>query len=309
MYDKIWQQAIIPLVTVNFGGDILTVNDTFVELVGYSAEELVGHNFEKVMDNGTRFFFNSMLYPRLRMEKVIQEIYISLRTNKLELKYVMFNAQIMEPEHEIMCFIVPVAQRMEYMKEIRSINKALEETLKEKTRLHEELIILNQNLKNYAEKDWLTKLYNRRVFLMKVEQIYEEYRQDSRLFSICILDVDKFKQVNDRYGHHVGDEVLIGLANEMQDFFDPSCILARFGGEEFIILLPDQDKYAAYEKANLFRERVKNQTWQGVSITISLGINMVSYPSEISDIIIGADRSLYKAKENGRNQVVFVDDL
>lgn len=309
MYDKIWQQAIIPLVTVNFGGDILTVNDTFVELVGYSAEELVGHNFEKVMDNGTRFFFNSMLYPRLRMEKVIQEIYISLRTNKLELKYVMFNAQIMEPEHEIMCFIVPVAQRMEYMKEIRSINKALEETLKEKTQLHEELIILNQNLKNYAEKDWLTKLYNRRVFLMKVEQIYEKYRQDGRIFSICLLDVDKFKQVNDRYGHHVGDEVLIGLANEMQDFFDPSCILARFGGEEFIILLPDQDKYAAYEKADLFRKRVENQTWQGVSITISLGINMVSYPSEISDIIIGADRSLYKAKKNGRNQVVLVDDL
>ena len=309
MYDKIWQQAIIPLVTLDFGGDILAVNDTFVELVGYSAGELVGHNFEKVMDNGARFFFNSMLYPRLRMEKEIQEIYISIRTSKQEVKYVMFNAQIMEPEHAIICFIVPVAQRMEYMKEIRSINKALEETLKEKTRLHEELIELNQDLKFYAEKDWLTKLYNRRVFLMKVEQTYEEYIQDNRMFSICILDVDNFKQVNDHYGHHVGDEVLIGLAHEMQEFFDSSCTLARFGGEEFILLLPNQDKYAAYKKADLFRERVKKQQWHGVSITISMGVNMVSYPSEISDIIVGADRSLYKAKKNGRDQVVLVDDL
>ena len=309
MYDKIWQQAIIPLVTLDFGGDILAVNDTFVELVGYSAGELVGHNFEKVMDNGARFFFNSMLYPRLRMEKEIQEIYISIRTSTQEVRYVMFNAQIMENEHTVICFIVPVAQRMEYMKEIRSINKSLEETLKEKTRLHEELIVLNQSLKDYAEKDWLTKLYNRRVFLMKVEQIYEEYRQDGRVFSICILDVDNFKQVNDQYGHHVGDEVLIGLANEMQAFFDSSCMLARFGGEEFIILLPDQDKYAAYKKADLLRKRVKSQIWQGVSITISLGINMVSYPSDISDIIVGADRSLYKAKNNGRDQVVLVDDL
>lgn len=309
MYDKIWQQAIIPLVTLNFGGDILAVNDTFVKLVGYSAEELVGQHFEMVMDNGARFFFNSMLYPKLRMEKEIQEIYISIRTSTQEVRYVMFNAQIIEPEHTVICFIVPVAQRMEYMKEIRSINKALEETLKEKTRLHEELIISNQTLKHYAEKDWLTKLYNRRVFLMKIEKIYEEYQQVGRVFSICILDVDNFKQVNDQYGHHVGDEVLIGLANEMRGFFDSSCTLARFGGEEFIILLPDQDKTAAYKKADLFRERVKSQRWQGVSITISLGVNMVSYPSEISDIIVGADRSLYKAKRNGRDQVVLVDDL
>lgn len=152
----------------------------------------------------------------------------------------IFNAQVIEPEHIIHCFVVPMSQRMEYVKEIRAINKVLKETVEEKTRLHEELVIVNRELKFYAERDFLTKLYNRRIFMKKAEQTYEKFQQSNRLFSFCILDVDFFKQVNDQYGHHMGDEVLMGLAEEMRNYFDSSCTLARFGGEEFIILLPDK---------------------------------------------------------------------
>lgn len=308
MDDKRWQQAIIPLMTMDFEGNIRTVNDSFLEMVDYSVEELIGEHFEKLMDNGTKFFFNSMLYPNLRIKKQIHEMYICLRTSTHEVKHVMFNAQVIEPEHFIHCFIIPVPQRMEHMKEIRTINKALEETLKEKTRLHEELLTLTEELKRFAERDWLTTLYNRRVFMLELERTYETFQQDERVFSICVLDVDHFKQVNDQNGHHVGDDVLIGLAQEMEQFFDASCTLARFGGEEFIILLPDVNQHEAYEAVENFRKRVKQQVWQGINITISAGISMVSYPSEISELIAAADRALYQAKHNGRDQVKLVEE-
>lgn len=304
MISKHWEEAIVPLVALSYEGDIIGVNHAFAEMLGYSTDELTHQHIEKVMDNGAKFVFNSILYPKLRMEKKIQEIYLTLQHKNREPIYVIFNAQVIEPEHIIHCFVVPMPQRMEYVKEIRAINKVLKETVEEKTRLHEELVIVNRELKFYAERDFLTKLYNRRIFMKKAEQTYEKFQQSNRLFSFCILDVDFFKQVNDQYGHHMGDEVLMGLAEEMRNYFDSSCTLARFGGEEFIILLPDKNEKEAYEIADQFRERVKLQSWHGVSVTISLGVNMVSYPSEVSDIIVGADRALYKAKANGRDQVM-----
>ncbi len=304
MNDKRWQHAILPFVTTNMEGVIIQVNDQFVEFVGYSADELIGSHIEMIMDNGVKFFFNSMLYPKLLMEKKAQEVYISFQTKAKGMKHVMFNAQVEEAEQLIYCYIAPVAQRMEYMKEIRSINRKLEETIEEKTRLHDELAALNLELKHHAERDWLTGLYNRRVFIEKLEETYDTFQQTDRPFSICILDVDHFKQVNDQYGHHIGDQVLIGLADMMKGFFGSDCTLARFGGEEFIILLPDHDKNEAYEKADQFREKIKTQSWQGVSITVSSGIGTVSYPIHIDELIVKADGALYKAKREGRDRVM-----
>lgn len=304
MISKHWEEAIVPLVVLSYEGNVIGVNQAFGEMLGYSSDELTHQHIEKVMDNGAKFVFNSILYPKLRMEKKIQEVYMTLQNREREAVYVVFNAQVIEPEHVIHCFVVPMSQRMEYVKEIRAINKVLKETVEEKTRLHEELVILNRDLKFYAERDFLTRLYNRRVFMKKAQKTYETFQQEGRIFSFCILDVDFFKQINDRYGHHIGDEVLMGLAEEMRNFFDPSCTLARFGGEEFIILLPDKDEKEAYEIADQFRKRVKLQSWHGVSVTISLGVSVVSYPYEVSDIIVDADRALYKAKANGRDQVM-----
>lgn len=282
---------------------MIDVNDRFADLVCYSVDDLIGSHIEKVMDSGVRFFFNSMLYPKLMMENEIQEVYLTLKTQWHETRHVMFNAEVIETDQIIYCYIVPVAQRAEYTKEIRSINKKLEETVKEKTQLHDELIALNKDLKRHAERDWLTSLYNRRLFMDKLTDIYEEFKQNSRVFSICILDIDHFKQVNDQQGHHIGDQVLIGVANKMKQFFGLDCTLARFGGEEFIILLPDYSKSEAYEIANEFREEVKREAWNGVSITISIGISMMSYSKTIDDMIIGADNALYRAKNEGRDRV------
>lgn len=309
MSDERLKQAMIPLVTISLEGKIKSVNNRFINLVGYPIEELIGSHIEKVMDSGVRFFFNSMLYPKLMMEKEIQEVYLSLKTKNQDVRPVMFNAEVVESEEAIYCYIVPVAQRAEYTKEIRTINKKLEETVKEKTRLHEELLTMNKRLKYHAERDSLTSLYNRRMFLKKLTRLHEQFEKVNQVFSICILDVDHFKQVNDRYGHLTGDQVLIGLANEMTDFFDSECTLARFGGEEFIILFPGYNHQDAYKLANQFCKHVKQQSWDGVAITISMGISEAAPSRSVTDIVAGADMALYKAKNMGRDRVICEEEI
>lgn len=308
MDENRWKQTMIPLVTTSLEGRIKSVNNRFIELTGFSKEELVGSHLEKVMDSGVRFFFNSMLYPKLMLEKEVQEVYLSIKIADNDSRPVMFNAEVIDSDSTIYGYVIPVAQRTEYTKEIRSINKKLEETIKEKTRLHEELVHLNERLKYHAERDSLTSLYNRRLFLKKLNKLHEEIIESEGQFSICILDVDHFKHVNDNYGHPTGDQVLIGLANEMTDFFDATCTLARFGGEEFIILMPGYTQQAAYELADQFRERVKRQSWDGVSVTISMGISVVDGERSVNDSVAGADSALYAAKNQGRDRVKVEDN-
>lgn len=309
MQEERWQYAIIGLVTLDLEGKVVAVNQTFLDLVGYSEAELCGNHIEKVMNNGSKFFFHSLVYPKLRIEHKVTEVYLLLQTKTMEPCSVMFNAQLFETENVIDCFVVKDTQRIVHTKEIRTINAALEQALAEKTRLHEELLSVNQELKRYAETDALTGLYNRRIFLEKAQDMYDDFCHEERLFSICIFDVDHFKQVNDQHGHMVGDAVLIGIAEEMRKFFDSTCTLARFGGEEFIVLLPDGDKNATCEKIERFRAEVKQQRWQEVSVSISFGVNTVTYPNVVGDIIIGADSALYEAKRRGRDHVVHAEEI
>jgi len=309
MHDERWQYAIIGLVTLDLEGKIVSANQTFIDLVGYSKTELYGNHIEKVMNNGSKFFFHSLVYPKLRMEKKVKEVYLLLETKTGESCSVMLNAQLFESEKLIDCFVVQDSQRIIHTKEIRAINVALEAALAEKILLHEELLNVNQELKRYAETDFLTGLNNRRIFMEKAKNVYESYQDEKRIFSICIFDVDHFKFVNDQYGHLVGDAVLAGIADEMQNFFESTATLARFGGEEFIVLLPDNDKEESLKRIEQFRGQVKLKSWQDVSVSISFGVNTAMYTDTIDDIIIGADLALYAAKRWGRDRVVHQQDL
>lgn len=309
MYEKRWQQAVIGLVSLDLEGNMVEVNHAFTDLVGYTKEELVGSHIEKVMNNGSKFFFHSMVYPKLRIEHVVSEIYLYLETKTHDSFTVMFSANLIEEDNLIDCFIVQDSQRMVHLKEIRSINSSLEKALEEKTELHEALVSVNAELKRYAELDFLTGLYNRRVFIKYVQEVYEAYRKEKRLFSVCILDIDHFKQVNDHHGHNIGDAVLVGLAEEMKCFFGDSYTLGRFGGEEFMVLLPESDEATALKLMDQFREHIKQMSWQGVSITLSIGVDTVNDLTTVSDILNEADRALYEAKRRGRDCVVPVGDL
>lgn len=170
---------------------------------------------------------------------------------------------------------------------------------------------LDQGLR-LATTDPLTGLYNRRYALPHLEKIALEASQTGQNFALMLVDIDRFKNVNDTYGHAVGDEVLIEVARRMRANLRGMDLLARFGGEEFLICMPMTSLVEARTAAERLREAicsapVPSKTGEDVPVSVSIGLTMAgSLDTEnlsISDLISIADQALYGAKAEGRNQV------
>lgn len=152
-----------------------------------------------------------------------------------------------------------------------------------------------------AETDSMTGLHNRRG----LESLLELWVSQERGFAAITLDVDHFKKVNDQYGHDVGDQVLIKLAEMMRDCSRENDVLFRVGGEEFLMLLPDTSLEAARLVAERLRQKVEQTPIQAISVTISLGVALwMPEMKDASQVLKNADQKLYEAKSAGRNCVL-----
>ena len=159
--------------------------------------------------------------------------------------------------------------------------------------------------------DHLTHLYNRRYFMDKAEEIVERSLARKEPMSVVMIDIDHFKLFNDDYGHETGDKVLQTVAQIMQQHVRKDDICSRFGGEEFAMLLPNTAGDAAFFMANRLRGRLADTRHTGlglgpdVHITISVGVATCPRDAtEITELLDLSDQALYRAKANGRNQVV-----
>jgi diguanylate cyclase (GGDEF)-like protein len=168
---------------------------------------------------------------------------------------------------------------------------------------------LYYDLKVTANTDVLTHLLNRRAMMHQLEIAMNQFYRSDRSFAIILIDVDFFKRVNDVYGHDGGDMVLVHLAKIFQTKLRKSDAASRWGGEEFLILLPDTTLNQAHELAERLRSYVEtNPTTSNIQITISLGIAVIrQHGNSVESLITAADHALYAAKNNGRNQVAIAN--
>ncbi|WP_200321390.1 diguanylate cyclase domain-containing protein [Sphaerospermopsis aphanizomenoides] len=171
----------------------------------------------------------------------------------------------------------------------------------------------NQELEQLVNIDGLTQIANRRCFDHRLEQEWQRLYREQQPLSLLLFDVDYFKRYNDYYGHQLGDECLIIIAQAIQQVvFRPADLVARYGGEEFVAILPDTDIEGAIAVAQKIHAAIQalaipHQTSEVSDIvTISLGITTITPTSELSlaTIIDQADQALYRAKQQGRNQSV-----
>lgn len=176
-------------------------------------------------------------------------------------------------------------------------NTQLECEIEEKQKIEVEL-------KRLARIDPLTSIYNRRKFN---EVLSYELRRDKRYpsgLSLILCDLDNFKRINDVYGHHVGDEVLKSFANMISLSTRSSDTLARWGGEEFVLLLPETGFETAIQIAEKIRQQTENTLFPKVGkITVSFGVTQYLDGDTAEVLFKRADEALYKAKSNGRNRV------
>ncbi|GLX78447.1 deoxynucleoside kinase [Thalassotalea insulae] len=175
----------------------------------------------------------------------------------------------------------------------------------------QELEEANRELAQKNTLDELTGLYNRRFYDQKMLAEFRRSRRNLTPLSLVIIDIDYFKKINDNYGHSAGDNCLVTLAKTIQQLMRRSTDIAcRYGGEEFCLILPETDNAGAVALANELREKVIAQIFDiGVtelSLTISCGVSTYQHQADVQpvDIFNAADKALYQAKENGRNQVV-----
>lgn len=174
----------------------------------------------------------------------------------------------------------------------------------------EDIRASQEELKRQAATDPLTKLYNRRYFYSEADYQLKLAGRNGEAISVLILDIDSFKQINDNFGHHLGDRVIVALAKLLKQHCQGAEMAARFGGEEFVILLPGAPLNQALQRAEQLRLNVEAMqltadTGDKISCTISLGIAEVEIATEsIEAAVKRADHALYQAKNSGRNRVV-----
>ncbi len=171
------------------------------------------------------------------------------------------------------------------------------------------LIKINKEL---SIRDPLTGLYNRRFIDEVFEREIERSKRNKRDLSVVMVDIDKFKKLNDTYGHKAGDMILKTFASKMVENLRSSDVIGRYGGEEFIIIMPDTEKSKAYEVAERLRKILSSTEFtlpEGKNITVTASFGVATFPedgSNIDRIVHVADERLYKAKKEGRNRVVTV---
>jgi len=187
------------------------------------------------------------------------------------------------------------------LKNFEQINKELETIVSQRTK---ELQEKNEQLQKISVTDKLTGLFNR----LKLDEVLEfEINRSDRFnhsFGIIILDIDDFKSVNDTYGHQMGDYILKTMASIIEHNIRKTDVVGRWGGEEFMVICPENSKEETVLVAEKIRKSLESYTYETVgSKTASLGVSIYTKDMGINNLISKADEALYRSKKSGKNQV------
>jgi len=194
----------------------------------------------------------------------------------------------------------------------RDLHSKLQEASNQVEMLREELAKTAEE----AKRDALTGLHNRKAFDEEIAKLYKRYKDKGEIFSLIFVDIDHFKRFNDQFGHKVGDKVLQVVANTLNYTLKGKDFVGRYGGEEFVVLLPLTELDNACLVAEQIRENISikrlrvTKTGENLgTITVSAGVSQINESDTIESLVERADKALYLAKNSGRNNVKSEKDL
>ena len=200
--------------------------------------------------------------------------------------------------------------------DLERANADLEAANAELGELNRQIERQNEELKQLASIDPLSGCMNRRAFFESSDPVFLQAQQAAGEVCVLMCDIDKFKVINDTYGHAVGDLVIQQVARILKAALRPSDLLCRYGGEEFCIVLPDINMLQAYVVAERIRFKIEAQagpgvrTVQGLRVTSSFGLSSIGLGApDLKALIEQADEALYHSKQTGRNKVTRFDDM
>ncbi|GGJ60880.1 diguanylate cyclase (GGDEF)-like protein [Anoxybacillus voinovskiensis] len=206
--------------------------------------------------------------------------------------------------------VVTLLENERLVRHLQRLNSKLEQKIAERTK---ELRQKNDELFYAANHDFLTGLPNRRAFIRSLEHAITQANEQSHLLAVIFIDVDRFKQVNDYFGHRVGDELLIQLSERLKQVLRPTDLVARQGGDEFIALIAPVYELAHLRTLTQQLLMIVNQpiavAHTDIRLSLSVGVAVYPHDGETADLLMkNADIAMYRAKEQGKNQVQFFNE-
>jgi diguanylate cyclase len=246
--------------------------------------------------------------------KVLQEVFGDLSTTGKDMslfgKSMARFSERIETVEDKEAFQETLKDLMLEVKHIENSGNLLEKRLRHANDRLEKLQDKLKEVEQHATIDPLTNLYNRRTFERRLTQQTAAISERGGELSLAIIDIDHFKRINDTYGHLAGDDLLRIIAKTLKDFLKGKDIVCRYGGEEFVVLLPDTPLNGAVTVAEKIRKHFAQMSWKqkstGVSmgkVTLSAGVAVYRHGENMESFVQRADVALYHSKKTGRNRV------
>lgn len=269
-------------------GEFIEVNDRFIKFLGYKRTELIGKNttdFKMTDDYEDRDYFKKIIEQEGRVEDL--EIDYIQKDGKHRIGLTNIVPFMVNNEKHLLSSIIDISKRVE--------NK--------------------QELIRIAKRDPLTDLYNRRYFFEELEARIEEYKESQQVFSLAIIDIDDFKEINDDFGHLAGDYILNEFSNLLKENLKKNRLIARFGGEEFIVLFENEGKEESKRIMDQILKELVSKLFhyknKKVSISFSAGIvssnELEKEELSTNPLISKADQRMYRAKKSGKGKIIYKD--
>ncbi len=292
---------------IDLVGRYLAVNQRAADMLGYSVSDIMALS---LTDISARIDQTLDIAERLLAGEHIPHHESLMRKKDGSVLPVEMYLELVRDEHGAPQFVQIVArdisERKQAENELKSANEQLNTHIAEIEQLQVEL-------REQAIRDPLTGLYNRRYLseILKREVAHAEKGKTN--LSIIIADIDHFKQINDLHGHQAGDCFLVEIARLTKSLVRASDLIFRYGGEEFIFVLPDSAVDAAQKRAEEIRQRIETFVLQynGKELTSTISLGVACFPghgSDAEELTIKADQAMYHAKQTGRNRVVVWDE-
>ncbi|SFN23300.1 PAS domain S-box-containing protein/diguanylate cyclase (GGDEF) domain-containing protein [Formivibrio citricus] len=291
--------------------NILYINESDEKLRGFPREQVVGQPASTLFTPEYAEYYVALGNERMRQENegIITGTYTyqaqQIRADGTSIWVEVVSTPQRNEQGEIVFFTGvtrDISERKKAEQTLKATNAKLSEQL-------QQIRELQAALQEQAIRDPLTGLFNRRYFDEAVEMELARAQREGYPVTFALLDLDHFKQINDTYGHQAGDEALKNMARILRESSRGSDIACRFGGEEFLLLLPNLGLEAAHNRAEAWRQRLANTEihFGQFSFFITASIGLAAYPQHgrrADDLVRQADEALYRAKSSGRNQVI-----